>query len=541
MTTPTTLVDLCQEILLSSGPLKARELAARIRASHRLGGDSNWDLKRDLNRTVLYPHRGSLFQIDSDYRWTVVGRPAHAPRTVPIASPAPTTSLADSGPGRSLYAWQTRALQAWEAAGFRGVFEVTTGAGKTRFALAAMSRVLRRPEGAGARFSIVVPTVVLRDQWRRAIAEDLGVPAGEIAVRDGQERGTFANPRTRFVIWVLNTAARHLCAEHGRFAGRGPLGLIVDECHRAGADKFSAALEAAAEFRMGLSATPERWNDDNLQTRIAPMLGPVVFRYTREEAVRDGVLPPLRALNCGFELDAPEQGKYLVMTREIGLLLNYVRSRYGLTREKRGLLFGKLARIHAESPDPKIARLMGLSDERKSLLADAPNRRASLRELLARLGEHKVIVFHETIAAAIQTHREVGEQGGSAMIYHSAMPDKERCRQLQAFEGVRKGVLCAVQALDLGLDVGSADVGINYCPVSSQVRLVQRYGRVSRKHVDKPCALFFNLYAMHTSEERSVAFRSTLNTPGVLESLTVPCSTALDFRLWSMETSAPAA
>ncbi len=38
--------------------------------------------------------------------------------------------------------------------------------------------------------------------------------------------------------------------------------LIADEVHNVGASKLREALPEHADYRLGLSATPERWFDD---------------------------------------------------------------------------------------------------------------------------------------------------------------------------------------------------------------------------------------------------------------------------------------
>jgi superfamily II DNA or RNA helicase len=74
--------------------------------------------------------------------------------------------------------YQVEALTAWQRSNGRGVVVLPTGAGKTVVALMAIERL-------AARTLIVVPTIELLAQWRRALCEQLGLPAGAVGVVGG--------------------------------------------------------------------------------------------------------------------------------------------------------------------------------------------------------------------------------------------------------------------------------------------------------------------------------------------------------------------
>ena len=76
----------------------------------------------------------------------------------------------DSG----LRAWQVDAIKEWESSHHRGMIEVVTGGGKTRFALAATYRWLTS-NSVDSAVAIIVPTTALQDQWYVNLVSDLGV------------------------------------------------------------------------------------------------------------------------------------------------------------------------------------------------------------------------------------------------------------------------------------------------------------------------------------------------------------------------------
>src|SRR5262245_33355276 len=77
--------------------------------------------------------------------------------------------------GLTLAHWQEEARDAWFAAGRHGTIKVVTGAGKTVVALAIAERLQRvDPE---LRVTIVVPTIVLMNQWFETFQSRSNLPA----------------------------------------------------------------------------------------------------------------------------------------------------------------------------------------------------------------------------------------------------------------------------------------------------------------------------------------------------------------------------
>ena len=162
--------------------------------------------------------------------------------------------------------WQGKALKEWEKSGCRGIVQVATAGGKTRFALACIATwQLKRND----KCLVIVPTLALQDQWVLAIADDLGIDREQISVW-----GEDNDLSRQFHVMVVNTARKKsaLVAEE---ADR--LFLIADECHRYGSPKNGEALQVETAASLGLSATAERQYDDGLQEILVPCLGEIIY------------------------------------------------------------------------------------------------------------------------------------------------------------------------------------------------------------------------------------------------------------------------
>ena len=185
--------------------------------------------------------------------------------------------------GFELTGWQRSAVEAWTAGdgGHRnfGTIEVVTGGGKSLIALECAAEVARSTPGL--KLAIVVPTQALARQWRDVLLERTTLKREEVSILGGGAKGDLAECRA--LVAVLNSAAKKLPT---MARSNQPLMLIVDECHRAGAPKFSRVLQTTAEFRLGLSATPDREDvdDDGEPLRydeqaVGQSLGDVVFAF----------------------------------------------------------------------------------------------------------------------------------------------------------------------------------------------------------------------------------------------------------------------
>ena len=158
--------------------------------------------------------------------------------------------------GFELTDWQRAAVDAWcageDGRPWRGTVEVVTGGGKSLIALACAAAAARtEPE---LKIAVVVPTQALAAQWVDVLTRYTNLARSDIGVLGAGRKDELQGRRA--LVAVLNSAASSLpgLAEE---AG-GPLMLIVDECHRAGAPKFKRVLDTRAGFRLGLSATPDR-------------------------------------------------------------------------------------------------------------------------------------------------------------------------------------------------------------------------------------------------------------------------------------------
>ena len=352
--------------------------------------------------------------------------------------------------GIQLHDWQTKCVDEWFVAGKRGVIKVVTGAGKTILALAIIER-LQQTMIPDLRVAVVVPTIVLLDQWRDEIVERSNLPDACIGFMGAGRTGSFQTG-ARIIISVLNSASKKLAEDVERSRISDRLLLIVDECHRAGASEMRRVFETKRAFSLGLSATPEREADigdevldedqEKYKTLDTPAfettvlgqeLGSVIFELNYADAIKQAILPPFQIVHYGLPLSEEERRQYERISREIKDLQSDLQ-----TRNRRGLALIRWCKSQAQSGDGKAARYISLLGDRKRLLYSIRSRAAAVEAILAdnfaQNRETKAILFHESIEEVMRLFGRLRELGFEVVAEHSGFPDSMRATSVRLFE-----------------------------------------------------------------------------------------------------------
>lgn len=211
-------------------------------------------------------------------------------------------TAAEAGEDEGLWPHQKAAIAAFMEKR-RGILEMATGTGKTRTALVILARLIR---------SSAIQTAViagdgndLLDQWWGDVAAVVAesYPRFRLLRHYGthHDRDEYLIDPENTVLLCSRTALQGVLKRLGNAAKRKAI-LIQDEVHRFGSASHVAQLDGLADaiqWRLGLSATPDREYDQDGNAFIARNIGPVIFRYPLENAIGAGIL-------CGFDYVALE-------------------------------------------------------------------------------------------------------------------------------------------------------------------------------------------------------------------------------------------
>lgn len=405
-----------------------------------------------------------------------------------------------------LYAWQKECLEKWKANRYRGIADVVTGAGKTVLALEGACLLSEKYPGR-LRVRIVTPTVSLAGQWAEAIRgyEKIQSVAG---MYNGKRKDACDGAYT---VYVVNSAryalARHILEDMK--AGYHVL-LIADECHRyAGAENrkifdflWQPSCSREKYHCLGLSATP-RFDEEGCFLESA--LGRAIYHYRFQEAVREGTVSRFFIYQIGLSFSADELQAYDQLSGRMKMLYYELQARYPELTEMGGHAFFRFLNRTAarEGEDSPAAVYVGLSHQRSAVSYSAAARAACACELIRQLDPvTRVLVFCERISQADELRRRLRLCGiGRVGSYHSRMPERVRKRMLRDFRDGEVRILISCKALDEGLDVPDAVVGIVMSGTSMTRQRIQRIGRLLRRRDGKPWACLYYLYVRESAED----------------------------------------
>jgi len=367
---------------------------------------------------------------------------------------------------RDPFPHQTEALEAWWQKGGRGVVVLPTGSGKTHLAVMAIAHT-------GRPALVVTPTNDLLNQWYDELIMAFEVPIGLLG-------GGYYDLQP-LTVTTYDSAYIHLERWGNRF------GLIVfDECHHLpGPTYATTAVGSLAPYRLGLTATPER--ADGQEVLLADLIGPIVYR--RE----------IKQLAGEFLAEYRIERRYVELSREEQDLYEAARNHYRRFVEERGISMGgpngwqRFLRETYRSPEGRSAFLA--YREQKRLSMAAPAKLHFLERLLEHHQGDRVLIFTFDNATVYQIARRFLVPA----ITHQTKT-RERRDILLRFHSGEYPILVTSQVLNEGVNVPAANVGIILSGTGSVREHVQRLGRLLRKQGEKQ-ALLYEVVTRGTAEE----------------------------------------
>lgn len=367
------------------------------------------------------------------------------------------------------FAHQGEAVRAWEAADRRGILEMATGSGKTITAMICAARL--QDEGNGLIVVVSAPYKPLIEQWCDEIRQfgvnpiNLTAAGGPLArsreIAQAGRRVRTGISRTEVLVVSNDT----LCTEDfdqslSRLSADKL--LVADECHNLGADSFTANPPEYFDYRIGLSATPERQYDDAGTHALHTYFGETCFTFTLEQAIGNCLTEYDYHVHF-VELTPTEMEEWTDLTRQIGSQAWRLRA-----GEPSAWLDNLLRRrrLVLETASGKIEALASLIDEH-----NPRDLRHALVYATDKDPEQLTAVNHLLSARRLLFHQLTQEETASRPQTH---------RILSSFqEGVIQ-ILTAKRVLDEGVNI--PQIRLAYLLASTTVRRqwVQRRGRLLR-------------------------------------------------------------
>ena len=399
-----------------------------------------------------------------------------------------------------LYPWQRSALLEWADAGYQGIVEAVTGAGKTRVAIQAAADALQQ----GLRACVLVPTIELQNQWAKELKAHLS-PRGrgvKIARLGGGDGGSSCDGRWDVLLATVQTGSRV------RLLPQSCRGLLIaDEVHRYGAPEWANALEPEFERRLGLTATYER-EDNGIEEHLNPYFHRVVYRVGYRQALDESVICHFRIAFVGVRFSPLEQDQYDEVSEKASRYRRQLVQRFGVPSEPFGAFMREVQKLsQREMPEgSKLAKFyLSAFAKRRAVMAESGAKVQVVRQLapVVRMAERSIL-FAQTKSAAANAVECLSELGVRGAVLSSGMNMDERRAVFAEFEEGKHEMMAAPRLLDEGVDVPAADLAIVLATSRSKRQLIQRMGRVLRRKQDGRHARIAILYVRGTAEDPDV-------------------------------------
>lgn len=345
--------------------------------------------------------------------------------------------------------------------------------GKTRVGLNCIKTLLsKRP---GSRVLIVVPTDVLQIQWQNIL--------------DSNSLSFYCT------VAVINTVVKH--------SWQCNL-LILDEEHRYAADTFKKVF-SKVQYKMilGLTATFERLDG---REEIIAKYCPVIDKITVQEALLNGWVSKFKEYLVLIDVDNIDEYKQL--NKEFTSHFEFFNFDFDLAMKMIGKDGYKYRIAYRDQLLPNNALeedrinmfknitihamgFMRAMQDRKTFINNHLKKTEIANMIIQARPNSKIITFSNNIKMAESI--AVGE------VYSGKTSKKKGRTTISEFNLKPTGVLNTVKKAIEGLDVKGLSVAINIGIDSSEIKAVQKLGRIIRAEEGKEAEMF-NIIINNTAE-----------------------------------------
>ena len=389
---------------------------------------------------------------------------------------------------------QIEAVNAWIDNDYRGTILYSTGTGKTEIALecakrfAFVSASSTYPSFSSLPFLnilLIVPRIILIEQNIKRLVS-YGISKEKIGAYFGERKEI-----REITICTYQSIIRNL-----NLIRRSNM-VIFDEVHlirdtaKIFRKIFDVVIEDHKKAILGLTATLDE-NDLSKYHTILTLLPPVK-RYPIRKAVNDKRLAKPIVIPLKVSLTEKEQKDYDTYTSKIKKISNrfkkYDADSMTLLLRKGGFVSGM-----AKAWFSNVRK-------RKLLLSCAENKLLSAVNLITtKFPNEKIMIFSETIDSITKLRDMLRSQGTKAMIIDSSVSSKKRQEILNQW-GIEFYPLLSVHTLEIGFDIPKVRIEIILATTSNMNQVIQRIGRVIRKHEGKDLALIYVIYVADTKDD----------------------------------------
>ena len=398
--------------------------------------------------------------------------------------------------------YQKEAIEKWTENGYRGIFDMATGTGKTLTALGAIAKISENfKDGLGV--IIVCPFQHLVEQW----VEDIKKFNIKPIIGYSQSHQKNWKDRLKLAIQTLKcdaissffcficTNATFSSKEIQKLFKRNkkPLLLVVDEAHNLGAKNIRETLTEQYTYRLALSATFDRHMDEEGTSILYDFFGKKAIEYSLGKAIEEKMLTPYDYYPIVVYLTESELNEYNELSKKI--------KKETRIDEKGKTYFSKKGEI--------------LLIERARIIAGATNKIKALKKELQKYKEKNNIlvycgatnILQEEEDSSITNEKDIRQiDAVKEMMYRELKMKvdrftanesiKERIEIKERFISGKIQAIVAIKCLDEGVNIPGIKTAFILASTTNPKEYIQRRGRVLRIAPNKEYAEIYDFITL---------------------------------------------
>ncbi len=397
-----------------------------------------------------------------------------------------------------LYDYQREAIETWENNNCCGIFDMATGAGKTFTALGALSALSKNLNNNIA-VVIVAPYQHLVEQWVEDIIQFNVKPIVAYSYPGQKWRKQFSDAVTAYNVGAIDNFC--VIATNATFSlndfqsilqkFKKNFAFVVDEAHNFGAVKLSSLLPKKARYRLALSATIERFRDEEGTNKLRKYFGKTCISFSLKEAIQKGFLTSYYYHPVVVYLNADEYEQYQEITKTI--IRNGGASQENIDKNP-----------YIEMLLIKRARIISGCKEKVSKLVEVMKPYKNDNYILVYCGATKYdndssdLKDDDEVKQIEEVNRKLYYELGMKVHKFTSEESKEERDEIKRMfaSGTELQVITAIKCLDEGVNIPAIKKAFILASSTNPKEYIQRRGRVLRRAKGKEYAEIFDFITL---------------------------------------------
>lgn len=416
-----------------------------------------------------------------------------------------------------LHDYQDEAITEWQKRNYRGIFDMATGTGKTYTGLGALT-TLSKNIGHKLAAIIVCPYQHLVEQWVEDILKfniDPIIGYSDSSQKDWPKRlkDAIRDQKLKvrgkeFFCFICTNATFSSDYVQSQLAKiKSDTLLMVDEAHNFGAPYLSCLLYDNYKYRLALSATLDRHNDEEGTAKLYDFFGEKCIEYTLDRAIEEKKLTKYKYYPIVVTLTEEELEAYDNLSYEIG----------------KCIMKGKNGKIKLSSRGEKLAL------KRSRIVAGAKNKLTMLEEVIQPYIHDKHILVYCGATKGLEQNQDRTDIDSEDIRQIDAVTDllgnklgmevsqftsKESVEEREVLKrefsaGDTLKVLIAIKCLDEGVNIPKIKTAFILASTTNPKEYIQRRGRVLRLAEGKEYAEIYDFITLPYDTESVTSLTET--------------------------------